>query len=140
MSANKNANKRQRVDYFASSLFFFFFFVFSFLLWTYPFLLLLFDVIISNKCHFASWNKHAYATDLKQSVHCSSYHCRRSGFFCDGGTWESWNYFFCLLAYCFFVYPSLFSIENKRLEANEKKLKFLWRKLPRLQRVTGNCL
>lgn len=71
MSANKNANKRQRVDYFASSLFFFsFFFSFSFLLWTYPFLLSLFDVIISNSFAILPLEQRTRTQQISQTV-CS---------------------------------------------------------------------
>lgn len=100
---NKKANKKQRVNYFASSWFSSSLFS-IFCCELTQFLLLLFDVIISNKCHFAFGT--ARVRNRSQIV-CLLFimlYCRRSGFWCDGVLERSWNYFFCISSHCFFQF------------------------------------
>lgn len=131
MSANKNANKRQRVDYFASSLFFFFFFVFHFLLWTYPFLLLPFDVIISNNFAILPLEQHAYATDLSNCLF-TVHHVTVAvlGSRVIGYLWvlKSFLLSFFLLS---LLPPRPFNPNVIDWKQQKKILKFLWRKFPR---------
>lgn len=132
MSANKNANKRQRVDYFASSLFFL-------CELTHSFLLLLFDVIISNKYHFAFGTARVLRNRSQTvcsvfSVHPVTVAVLGSG--CDGVlVGAKIISFVFLLIVSFPFYHSPFNPNNIR-DWNQKKkrnkiLKFLRRKFPR---------